>query len=76
MHNRLRTLAHPPYSPDMVPADFYLFRNVKNKSIGKFIQDKHELFLGVSGILNAFPTTELWDVFCNLIHTLKQVIDS
>jgi histone-lysine N-methyltransferase SETMAR len=65
VRNGFRKLAHPPYSPDIAPPDFYLFRKVKNELIGKSVQDEHELFLEVSEILRAIPTTELRDVFRN-----------
>ena len=28
--NNVKTLEHPPYSPDLAPADFYLFPRVKS----------------------------------------------
>ena len=28
-------LIHPPYSPDIVPSDFYLFRSLQNSFNGK-----------------------------------------
>jgi hypothetical protein len=28
-------LEHPPYSPDLAPADFFLFRRVKEELAGK-----------------------------------------
>jgi hypothetical protein len=28
--NKITTMDHPPYSPDLVPCDFYLFHKVKN----------------------------------------------
>ena len=31
----IKTIAHPPYSPDLAPADFFLFPKVKLKLAGK-----------------------------------------
>jgi histone-lysine N-methyltransferase SETMAR len=70
MHNGLRKLAHPPYSPDIAASDFYLFGNVKNKLIGKSVQDEQELCLDVTEMLSAIPTIELRDVFRNWISFL------
>jgi transposase len=28
--NKITTMGHPPYSPDLAPCDFYLFPKVKN----------------------------------------------
>jgi hypothetical protein len=75
MHNGLRKLAHPPYSPDRAPSDFSFCCTVKNKLIGKSIQDEHELLLEVSEVVSAIPTTELRDVFRNWIRRLEHVID-
>jgi len=36
-------LSHPPYSPDLAPSDFYLFRHLKQHLRGTrfFDDDKH-----------------------------------
>jgi hypothetical protein len=75
MHNGLCMLVHPRCSPDIAPSDFELVGKVKNKLIGTSIQDEHELFLEVTDILSAIPTTELRDVFRNWIRRLEQVLD-
>ncbi len=42
-----RQLQHPPYSPDLAPSDFYLFRYLKPHLKGKRFEDdeavKHKL---------------------------------
>jgi len=35
-------LSHPPYSPDLAPSDFYLFRHQKNRLHGKRFCDDGE----------------------------------
>ena len=42
-HCGLKTLAHPPYSPDLVPSDFYLFNHLKKYLRGKKFDCKEEL---------------------------------
>jgi hypothetical protein len=32
--NQVQVLEHPPYSPDLVPADYFLFRSVKEELSG------------------------------------------
>jgi histone-lysine N-methyltransferase SETMAR len=32
---RFQIIEHPPYSPDLAPADFFLFPNVKRELAGK-----------------------------------------
>ena len=48
LHKRLfvsafEQLNHPPYSPDLVPSDYYLFRNLKSHSRGTRFWDNDEL---------------------------------
>jgi len=33
--NNVTTLEHPPYSPDLDPADFYLFPQLKSATKGR-----------------------------------------
>jgi hypothetical protein len=76
MHHGLCKLVDPSYSPEIAPSDFHLFAKVKNRLIGKFIQDEYEFFLEVAENLSAFPTAELRDVSRNWIPRLEQVIDT
>ena len=32
-------MLHPPYSPDLTPSDYYLFRSLQNSSNGKTFND-------------------------------------
>lgn len=34
---------HPPYSPDLAPSDYYLFRNLKRHLRGRRFEDDKEL---------------------------------
>lgn len=36
---RFEVLDHPPYSPDMAPSDYYLFRHLKKFLRGKYFED-------------------------------------
>ena len=37
---KIKTIAHPPYSPDLAPADFFLFPKVKNDLAGKTLRQE------------------------------------
>jgi len=37
------TFDHPPYSPDLVPSDFYLFSKMKEHLAGKRFTDDEDL---------------------------------
>ena len=40
---KFEQLNHPPYSPDLVPSDYYLFRNLKSHLRGTKFGDDDEL---------------------------------
>ena len=40
---KFRQLNHPPYSPDLAPSDYYLFRNLKSHLRGTRFRDDDEL---------------------------------
>jgi len=43
------TFAHPPYSPDLAPSDFYLFSKKKEHLAGKRFTDDEDLQHAVIG---------------------------
>jgi hypothetical protein len=59
-------LSHTPYSPDLVPYDFFLFRRLKSTLNGKQFQDVMEIQLNMTQQLQAIPKqayqtcTEKW----------------
>ena len=40
---KFEQLNHPPYSPDLAPSDYYLFRNLKSHLRGTRFRDDDEL---------------------------------
>ena len=46
-------LNHPPYSPDLAPSDFYLFRLLKKELRGKRFRDDNELKATTEGWLES-----------------------
>ena len=40
---KLKQLNHLPYSPDLTPSDYYLFRNLKSHLCGTRFRDNDEL---------------------------------
>jgi hypothetical protein len=49
--NAMVIAAHPPYSPDLAPFDFYLFDHVKGLLRGKSFETVERLLSAVEGIL-------------------------
>ena len=40
-------LPHPPYSPDMAPSDYYLFRSMAHFLTGRQFKDFEDVKIGV-----------------------------
>jgi hypothetical protein len=64
------------YLPETAPSDFCLFGNVKNKVIGRSVQDEKELLHEVIDILGSILTSELQDVFRNWMNRLEGIIET
>jgi hypothetical protein len=74
VHNPLKRLPHPVYSPDISPSDFYLFWKVKGALIGQESPDEVSLLDIVTEILNGFSTNELQRSFPSKIEHVENVI--
>lgn len=46
-------LPHPPYSPDISPSDYYLFRSLQNYLNGKEFQNKEAIKIGISAFFDS-----------------------
>lgn len=45
-------LEHPPYSPDLAPSDFHLFRSLQHFLAGRMFKTSEEIRLAISGFFN------------------------
>lgn len=54
-------LDHPPYSPDLAPSDFYLFRNLKQFLRGKHFLSNEEAIAAVEAYFADLPETHFRD---------------
>jgi hypothetical protein len=72
----IRFLDHPPYSPDLAPADFWLFPKFKLAMKG----DRHDTIQDIqrecAAVLNAIPQKEYSDCFQKLCNRFHLRIDS
>jgi hypothetical protein len=59
----MKTVPHPPYSPDITPSDFYLFGYVKGCLAGRSLVDAEEFFEAVPWVLNVIKKMILHTVF-------------
>ena len=48
-------LEHPPYSPDLAPSDYYLFRNLKQFLRGKYFSSNEEAIAAADGYFAELP---------------------
>ncbi len=56
--SNINMLAHPPYSPDLAPCDFFLFPRLKAELRGHHHQNIEDLKVAVSRTLKAIPKEE------------------
>ena len=56
-------IAHPPYSPDLAPCDFFLFPELKNHIRGRRFESDDQLNAAVTGALKVISKDGLWHVF-------------
>jgi len=47
-----KSAAHPPYSPDLAPCDFFLFSRMKGRKKGKRLADVREVKKKMLEVLN------------------------
>ena len=72
IHN-IRTLQHPPYSPDLAPADYFLFRRLKSDLAGVSVTPetfKTEL----ERVLRSIGENEFAEAFQRWLHRHEKCI--
>ena len=65
-------LAHPPYSPDLAPSDFYLFSHLKKYLRGTQFSNKEELMETVNDFFSSRPTDFFENAFNQLVHRWRK----
>jgi histone-lysine N-methyltransferase SETMAR len=66
-------ISHPPYSPDLAAADFFLFPMVKTALKGKGFQDVEDIKKNMMAKLNAVPLEAFADCFKKLLNATTNV---
>jgi len=51
----IEILGHPPYSPDLAPCDFFLFRKIKDKLRGLSFNCSEEAVLSYERLISELP---------------------
>jgi hypothetical protein len=73
--NAMVIAAHPPYSPDLAPSDFYLLGYVRGLLRGESFEAGERLSWGVEGILGSFEKWTLTKVFLEWMTRLERCIE-
>ena len=69
-------MAQPPYSPDILPCDFYLFGKIKEQIKSNNYEDSETLKNEIINFLKKIPKKELSSVYNEWIKRLTSVIKS
>jgi hypothetical protein len=69
--NGMKQSPHPPYSPDLVPSDFFLFGYVKGKPMGYRAEIPSEFLVRIRVILVEIPRETLNEIFLEWMERLQ-----
>lgn len=69
-------LSHPPYSPDLAPTDYHLFRSMSNQMRGVTFTDDEDLKNWLNNFFDT-RTDEFWQTGINkLVEKWEQVVNN
>jgi histone-lysine N-methyltransferase SETMAR len=68
-------VAHPPYSPDLAPSDFHLFRRLKHDLRGKIFTSGDELKGRAQDLLESYPKSFYKEGFLELAKRWRKCVD-
>jgi histone-lysine N-methyltransferase SETMAR len=69
-------IPHPPYSPDLIPSDFWLFRYMKAALAGQQFPVPADLLTGIQEFLGEIQKSELERVFHHSIERVQWILDN
>ncbi|KAG5306013.1 MOS1T transposase, partial [Acromyrmex insinuator] len=70
---KVTVITHPPYSPDLAPADFFLFPKLKNAMKGDRFDDVPDIQRNVTRIMNSIPAEQFKRAFRHLYERFKNL---
>ena len=73
--HQITQVTQPPYSPDLVPYNFWLFPKLKSPLKGKRFQTINEIQKNMTGKLMAIPVKDFCGVFGTVEETLGELCE-
>ncbi len=74
--NQVNVLNHPPYSPDLAPSNFFLFRKFKNTLKGHHFQNVEDIQKNLTAALQGIKEEEFSACFKQQKHRTEKCIQS
>ena len=70
----IKTVPHPPYSPDLAPCDFWLFRKLKEKLRGCHYETIEEMKETVTKVIDTLTQEDFHGAFQKLLEWYNKCI--
>ena len=71
----IKTVPHPPYSPDLAPCDFWLFPKLKKNLRGNLYSTIEDMKEAVTRVLNTLTQEDFQGAFQKLLERYNKCID-
>ena len=71
----IKTVPHPPYSPDLAPCDFWLFPKLKENLRGNRYSTIDDMKEAVTRVLNTLTQEDFQEAFQKLLERYNKCID-
>lgn len=71
-----QVLPHPPYSPDVAPSDYYLFKHLKNELKGKKFDSKEALITHVDNFFAMKPKSFFEKGIMKLPNLWEKIVEN
>ena len=75
MKKQICVIIHSPYSPDLLPCDYFVFPKLKTAMKGAFYDDVPTIQVAVTQVLKNIPKTEFKKSMDKLVDRSKRCID-
>jgi histone-lysine N-methyltransferase SETMAR len=70
--NQMKSVPHPPYSPDLAPSNFYRFEAVNRCRAGLSFEDADQFLAAVEGVREGIEKVTLQTVFLEWMDRLRK----